>query len=76
MNIKISRHAKTRMKERGITEEQVKAVFNEGIPVISADVSTEDEASIEVVCKIKGRKIKFIYSVETNTLVTVYPMKG
>lgn len=76
MNIRISSHAAKRMKERGITEKQVRAVFNEEIPIISADVSDDDDSVIEVICKMKGRKMKFIYSVETNTLVTVYPMGG
>jgi len=75
MEIKISIHAKQRMQERGLTEQQVRHFFatNEGL--IGIDSSNRDLTAAVVVAIINGRKYRLVYNVIEDVLVTVYPVK-
>jgi len=74
VNIKISRHAAERIKERGITEEQVRAVFASE-NVLDWKVSDSDESVLLVDTVVNGKKYRFAYNVLSDILVTVYPLR-
>ena len=46
MNIKISEHAKQRMDERGVSEEQVRAFFDSNEPITFWKISDFDSSVI------------------------------
>lgn len=71
MNVTISAHALQRMNERGISEEQVRGIFD-----------TEDWTLIEskdgvaiVDFALDGKKWRFIFNKSTQTLITCYPRR-
>ncbi len=75
MNVKISNHALLRLKERGISEQEVLNYFSDLTPPIIADSSRRDPSCVEITRVFSGRICKIIYSVETNTVVTIYPVR-
>lgn len=74
MAIKISLHAKQRIMERGLTEQQVRHFFatNEGL--LSVETSDRDSTVSVMEAMINGRKYRLIYDVKDDFLVTVYPI--
>lgn len=74
MNIKISQHAGLRMRERGISEDEVRKAFDEE-SWESVDISDMDDSIIVVTKTFEGRKWRFLFNHETGTLVTCYPRR-
>lgn len=74
MNIKISEHAAKRMAERDISEETVRSAFD-AEDWESYDVSEVDESAIIVTKTINGKKWRFVFNWETETLITCYPRR-
>ena len=74
MNIKISEHAAQRMAERNISEEVVRKAFD-AEDWESYDVSEVDETAIIVTKTINGKKWRFVFNWETETLITCYPRR-
>ncbi|MCQ2100095.1 MAG: DUF4258 domain-containing protein [Fibrobacter sp.] len=75
MNIKFSEHAKQRMHERGITEEQMIHFFvtNEGL--LGLKLSDKDESILLADALIDGKKYRLVYNAVEDILVTVFPLK-
>lgn len=75
MAIKISLHAKQRIMERGLTEQQVRNFFatNEGL--LSVETSDRDSTVSVMEAMINGRKYRLICNLIDDVLVTVYPLK-
>ena len=71
MNIKISEHAAKRMAERNIPEDVVRRAFD-AEDWESYDVSEVDESAIIVTKTINGKKWRFVFNWETETLITCY----
>ena len=74
MNIKISEHAAKRMVERIIPEDVVRRAFD-AEDWESYDVSEVDETAIIVTKTINGKKWRFVFNWETETLITCYPRR-
>ena len=74
MNIKISEHAAQRMAERNISEDVVRRAFD-AEDWESYDVSEVDESAIIVTKTINGKKWRFVFNWETETLITCYPRR-
>ena len=74
MNIKISEHAAKRMAERNIPEDVVRRAFD-AEDWESYDVSEVDETAIIVKKTINGKKWRFVFNWETETLITSYPRR-
>ena len=74
MNIKISKHAAKRMAERNIPEDVVRRAFD-AEDWESYDVSEVDESAIIVTKTINGKKWRFVFNWETETLITSYPRR-
>ena len=74
MNIKISEHAAQRMAERNIPEDVVRRAFD-AEDWESYDVSEVDESAIIVTKRINGKKWRFVFNWETETLITCYPRR-
>ena len=74
MNIKISEHAAKRMAERNIPEDVVRRAFD-AEDWESYDVSEVDESAIIVTMTINGKKWRFVFNWETETLITSYPRR-
>ena len=74
MNIKISEHAAKRMVERNIPEDVVRRAFD-AEDWESYDVSEVDETAIIVKKTINGKKWRFVFNWETETLITCYPRR-
>jgi hypothetical protein len=74
MNIKISEHAAKRMAERNIPEDVVRRAFD-AEDWESYDVSEVDETAIIVTKTINGKKWRFDFNWETETLITCYPRR-
>ena len=74
MNIKISEHAAQRMAERNIPEDVVRRAFD-AEDWESYDVSEVDESAIIVTKTINGKKWRFVFNWETETLITSYPRR-
>jgi hypothetical protein len=74
MNIKISEHAAKRMAERNIPEDVVRRAFD-AEDWESYDVSEVDETAIIVTKTINGKKWRFVFNWETETLITSYPRR-
>ena len=74
MNIKISEHAAQRMAERNISEDVVRRAFD-AEDWESYDVSEVDEFAIIVTKTINGKKWRFVFNWETETLITCYPRR-
>ena len=74
MNIKISEHAAKRMAERNIPEDVVRRAFD-AEDWESYDVSEVDETAIIVTKTINGKKWRFVFNWETETLTTCYPRR-
>lgn len=74
MNIKISEHAAKRMAERNIPEDVVRRAFD-AEDWESYDVSEVDESAIIVTKTINGKKWRFVFNWETETLITSYPRR-
>lgn len=75
MNVNISDHALKMMAERGISEKEIRDFFNEKIKVESSRQSDQDPECVELIYQRLDRKVKVIYSIVTNTVVTVYPRR-
>ena len=75
MNIKISEHAKQRMDERGVSEEQVRSFFDSNEPIASWKISDIDSSVILVDTVLDGRKFRLAYNVLTDTLITLFPRR-
>jgi len=75
MDIKISEHAKQRMDERGISEEQVRSFFDSNEPITSWNISGFDNSVILVDTVFDGRKFRLVYNALTDTLITLYPRR-
>lgn len=75
MNIKFSEHAKQRMHERGITEEQMIHFFvtNEGL--LGLKLSDKDESNLLADALIDGKMYRLVYNAVEDILVTVFPLK-
>ena len=74
MNIKISEHAAQRMAERNISEDVVRRAFD-AEDWESYDVSEVDEFAVIVTKTINGKKWRFVFNWETETLITCYPRR-
>ena len=74
MNIKISEHAAKRMAERNIPEDVVRRAFD-AEDWESYDASEVDESAIIVTKTINGKKWRFVFNWETETLITSYPRR-
>ena len=75
MDIKISEHAKQRMDERGISEEQVKSFFDSNDPITSWKISDSDNSVILVDTVFDGREFRLVYNALTDILITLYPRR-
>ena len=75
MNIIISEHAKQRMDERGISEEQVRSFFDSNEPIVSWRISDLDSSVILVDTLFDGRKFRLAYNALTDTLITLFPRR-
>lgn len=75
MDIKISEHAKQRMDERGVSEEQVRAFFDSNEPITSWKISDFDSSVILVDTVFDGRKFRLAYNALTDTLITLFPRR-
>ena len=75
MDIKISEHAKQRMEERGISEEQVRSFFDSNEPITSWKISDSDNSVILVDTVFDGCKFRLVYNALTDTLITLFPRR-
>jgi len=75
MNIKISEHAKQRMNERGVSEEQVRSFFDSNGPITSWETSDLDNSVILVDTVFDERKFRLAYNALTDTLITLFPRR-
>ena len=75
MNIKISEHAKQRMDERGVSEEQVRAFFDSNESLNSWEISDFDNSVILVDTVFDERKFRLVYNAITDTLITLFPRR-
>ena len=75
MNIKISEHAKQRMDEGGVSEEQVRNFFDFNEPISSWKISDFDNSVILVDTVFDGRKFRLVYNALTDTLITLFPRR-
>ena len=75
MDIKISEHAKQRMDERGIFEEQVRSFFDSNDPITSWKISDSDNSVILVDTVFDGREFRLVYNALTDILITLYPRR-
>ena len=75
MDIKISEHAKQRMDERGVSEEQVRSFFDSNVPITSWETSDFDNSVILVDTVFGGRKFRLVYNAFTDTLITLFPRR-
>ena len=75
MDIKISEHAKQRMNERCVSEEQVRAFFDSNEPITSWIISDLDSSVILVDTLFDGRKFRLAYNALTDTLITLFPRR-
>lgn len=75
MEIKISIHAKQRMQERGLTEQQVRQFFATNNGLINIKTSDRDLSVAQMDAFIDGKMYRLIYDIEDDVLVTVYPIK-
>lgn len=75
MNIKISEHAKQRMNERGVSEEQVRSFFDSNGPITSWETSDFDNSVILVDTVFDERKFRLVYNAFTDTLITLFPRR-
>ena len=74
MNVTISEHARQRMLERGISEDEIRRAFdNEEWE--SYDVSASDDSAVIVTKTINGKKWRFVFNWESATLITCYPRR-
>lgn len=74
MAIKISLHAKQRIMERGLTDQQVRHFFETNEGLLSVETSDRDSTVSVMEAMINGRKYRLIYDVKDDFLVTVYPI--
>ena len=74
MNITISEHAKKRMAERGISEEEIQKAFNDGEWERLA-FSEIDDSVVLMDKKIKGKIWRFVLNIDSETLITCYPRR-
>lgn len=74
MDIRISQHAVQRMRERGISEAEVRKAFDEE-SWESVDVSDMDDSVLVMTKTFEGKKWRFLFNYETGTLVTCYPRR-
>ena len=75
MNVRIGDHAKGHMEPCGITEQDVRDLFEEKIPVVKAEQSKEYEDCIEVYAVLSGKFCKVVYSYVTNTVTTAFKLR-
>ncbi len=75
MNIKISEHAKQRMNERGVSEEQVRSFFDSNGPITFWETSDFDNSVILVDTVFDERKFRLVYNAFTDTLITLFPRR-
>ncbi|SHL29546.1 DUF4258 domain-containing protein [Fibrobacter sp. UWH4] len=75
MNIKISEHAKQRMDERGVSEEQVRNFFDSNEPISYWKISDFDNSVILVDTVFDGCKFRLVYNALTDTLITLFPRR-
>lgn len=75
MNIIISEHARQRMAERGVSEEQVRSFFDSNGPITSWETSDFDSSVILVDTLFDGRKFRLVYNAFTDTLITLFPRR-
>ncbi len=75
MDIKISKHAKQRMEERGISEEQVRSFFDSNEPITSWKISDSDNSVILVDTVFDEQEFRLVYNALTDTLITLYPRR-
>lgn len=75
MDLKISEHAKQRMDERGVSEEQVRNFFDSNEPILSWNLSNFNNSVILVDTVFDGRKFRLVYNVLTDTLITLFPRR-
>lgn len=75
MNIKISEHAKQRMDERGVSEEQVRAFFDSNEPLTCWEISDFDNSVILIDTVFDERKFRLVYNAFTDTLITIFPRR-
>lgn len=75
MNVNISDHALKMMAERGISEKEIRDFFNEKIKVVSSNQSRRDPDCVELEYQRLDKKVKVVYAIVTNTVVTVYPRR-
>ena len=75
MDIKISKHAKQRMEERGISEEQVRSFFDSNEPITSWKISDSDNSVILVDTVFDEQEFRLVYNALTDALITLYPRR-
>ena len=75
MDIKISEHAKQRMEERGISEEQVSSFFDSNEPITSWKISDSDNSVILVDTVFDEQDFRLVYNALTDTLIALYPRR-
>lgn len=75
MNVRISDHAKEHMAKCSISEQDVRDLFDEKIPVVKAEQSREYEDCIEIYAVLSGQFCKVVYSYVTNTVATAFKLR-
>ncbi|SHK73008.1 hypothetical protein SAMN05720469_11574 [Fibrobacter intestinalis] len=76
MNVRIGDHAIEHMTPCGITEEEVRKLFNEEITPFKVQTSDIDDSCVELYAVLNGKPCKVVYSFVTNTVVTAFSLKG
>lgn len=75
MNVRISDHAKKHMGTCSITEQDIRDLFDEKIPVVKAYQSAQYADCIEILAILSGKYCKVVYSYETNTVTTAFKLR-
>jgi len=74
MDITISEHARKRMTERGVSEDEIRSAFNDGNWERFAISETDDFVAL-LDKTINGKTWRFVLNMETETLITCYPRR-
>ena len=75
MNVRISDHATEHMRDCSISEQDIRDLFDEKIPVVKAEQSKQYEDCIEIYAILSGQHCKVVYSYATNTVTTAFKLR-
>jgi hypothetical protein len=75
MNVRISDHAKDHMKDCGISEQDVRDLFDEKIKAVKTEASRKYDDCVEMFAVLSGKFAKVVYSYETNCVVTTFKLR-